>query len=53
MVLQCSSILSSVPALLGWTNHLANTQDAQQMAGRWSEKRMWHRSAAFSPPKRK
>jgi len=25
--------------LLGWTNHLANTQDAQQMAGRWSEKK--------------
>lgn len=39
MVLQCSSILLLFLLLLGWTNHLANTQDAQQMAGRWSEKK--------------
>lgn len=36
----CSAVVSFLLflLLLGWTNHLANTQDAQQMAGRWSEK---------------
>ena len=37
----CSAVVSFLLflLLLGWTNHLANTQDAQQMAGRWSEKK--------------
>ncbi len=36
----CSAVVSFLLfLLLLWCDHLANTQDAQQMAGRWSEKK--------------
>ena len=37
--------------LLGWTNHLANAQDAQRMAWRWSENKDAAQVSCFFSPK--